>query len=624
MADFDLSKFKNLKPSQKRYERRINYLNSIGLNTQHIEETVKEASINLNEGVKSFVVYGEPQSGKTEMMIALTAKLLDEGYKIIIVLLNDIIQLLNQNLERFRKSNIDPHPVNFLEILEEEIGDKNWIIFCKKNNKDLKKLIDKLHNHIRQGLVIIDDEADYASPNAKINRQIRTAINNSIFQLLGREGGRGIYIGVTATPARLDLNNTFDNISEKWVCFNPHEEYVGKEVFFPLDYRPVKFRVETLPDKGDDPKYLQEAIKNFLVNVAYINLYEDEVKDRIQSNGKREINFSFLVHTSGRREDHTRDHHTVLKVFDILSDENSSLYGRYVESLHTIAESKYGSPYADEIVKFILMNRARKAIVKLNTDRLTDTDMTDPLSLFTIAIGGNIISRGVTFNNLLGMFFTRDVKHRMQQDTYIQRARMFGNRNNYIKFFELWIPQSLYLDWHKCFVYHYLSLEAIRTERQAPVWISDNRVVPLASSSIDKRAVVIDRGEMYFGKFIYSSELEDILNRDEDSIKKLTKINNKFGEQAFPLYVINFIKSWGIPYEGCIAIHSIRRVREDSDYHDDLYRKRGVIGGEDIKNFPQAVHHIMVITNTYSQARVVYRYVGKVQFLKKLKRRLGV
>ena len=61
---------------------------------------------------------------------------------------------------------------------------------------------------------------------------------------------------------------------------------------------------------------------------------------------------------------------------------------------------------------------------------------------------GNIVSRGVTFPNLLSMFFTRDVKHRLQQDTYIQRARMFGARGKYLKHFELTIPSQLYTDWH--------------------------------------------------------------------------------------------------------------------------------------------------------------------------------
>ena len=41
------------------------------------------------------------------------------------------------------------------------------------------------------------------------------------------------------------------------------------------------------------------------------------------------------------------------------------------------------------------------------------------------------------------MFFTRGVKTIMQQDTYIQRARMFGNRGEEAKNFELTIPNAI-------------------------------------------------------------------------------------------------------------------------------------------------------------------------------------
>jgi len=44
-----------------------------------IEITVEETIKNINEGATRLAIYGEPQSGKTEMMICLTARLLDEG-----------------------------------------------------------------------------------------------------------------------------------------------------------------------------------------------------------------------------------------------------------------------------------------------------------------------------------------------------------------------------------------------------------------------------------------------------------------------------------------------------------------------------------------------------------------
>lgn len=77
------------------------------------------------------------------MMILLSAKLLDVGYKIVIVLINDNVDLLRQNLKRFSESGLDPTPKDFNEIIDPNvsIGNQEWIIFCKKNSKDMQKLL---------------------------------------------------------------------------------------------------------------------------------------------------------------------------------------------------------------------------------------------------------------------------------------------------------------------------------------------------------------------------------------------------------------------------------------------------------------------------------------------------
>lgn len=616
LENFNIERFKNLSQENNRFEKRINYLKCHNLEVSNIEKTVKDSIGNIQERVNSFIIYGEPQSGKTEMMVALTAKLIDLGYKIIIVLLNDNIALLDQNLQRFRDAGFDPTPVNILEILEENIGNKRWVIFSKKNINDLKKLIDKVENIPNK--IIIDDEADFASPNALVNKNDRTKINKAIYELLNREG---IYIGVTATPARLDLNNTFDNITEKWVYFNPHNEYVGKDIFFPMDLsKSLEYQLKLLPDKGDDPKYLQEAIMRFLINVGFINLY---IKAGADSNSWRYDNFSFLIHTSGKTADHKKDQENTYKLFDVLSNDSNSHFESKVKKMYEISCNKFGKEKSNNIIQFILKNINSKNIVLMNSKRKTDTDPGKPPALFTIAIGGNIISRGMTFNNLLGMFFTRDVKHKLQQDTYIQRARMFGNRKSYLDYFELCIPETLYLDWHKCFVYHYLSLESIKLQKIAPIWISDYRTRPVAGSSIDRKTVVIDNGEMYFSKFKYDVKIHKIIEQRILEIDKLKNINQQFGEEILPNYVIKFIKEYKEPYEGYLVIHKIRKVNRDSkdpEYHDSLYRERGVFGGHDISRYPLAVHHVMILLNTFGDSRIVYKYNARVEFFKNIKK----
>ena len=148
---FDINKFRVATPKSARYARQLSRLRDDKKYTESIEKAVEGAIKNIHaQQSRSFVVYGEPQSGKTEMMICLTARLLDEGHKIIIVLLNDSVQLLNQNLDRFRRSTIDPAPKNFSEILDPSIaiGDSEWIIFAKKNSRDLEKLINKIGNGV--------------------------------------------------------------------------------------------------------------------------------------------------------------------------------------------------------------------------------------------------------------------------------------------------------------------------------------------------------------------------------------------------------------------------------------------------------------------------------------------
>lgn len=613
MANFDINKFKNAISKSSRYERQISRLRDSGLYLESIKRAVEETVISMEKS-SSFVIYGEPQSGKTEMMICLTAKLLDEGHKIIIILLNDSVQLLNQNLDRFRRSTIDPAPNNFSEILDSGvvIGESEWIIFAKKNSSDLRKLLGKIGNHSAK--VIIDDEADYATPNAKVNNGEVTKINELVGKLLEKGG---IYIGVTATPARLDLNNTFENENEQWVDFPSHPEYTGQDVFFPTTLakiRDIKYQRKLLPDTGDDPHYLRDALFRFFGNVANLNL----------NINKSEKNYCMLVHTSGKKVDHSEDYKQIIKIISCLKNRNDKDFDRYVSEIwHTI--SKIYPEQENKIIYYILDQIGRSDVVVLNSDRIVEDARraTSPSTPFTITIGGNIVSRGVTFENLLSMFFTRDVKHKIQQDTYIQRARMFGARNSYLSHFELTIPEKLYFDWQKCFVFHRLSLSAIKSGKGSPVWLEDGRIRPASASSINKATVDIESGEMGFEIFDFNPEIEEIVNNDGiQPLQKLKKIASIVGDNRIHPYLVDFIEAFAPNGDMSLVIHPIRSVRKETEYHDTLERTRGIFGSEaSIKEYPDAYHHILIVKNTLGKARMIYKYVGNITMIKKHNRR---
>jgi Type III restriction enzyme, res subunit len=232
LTELDLGKLRAAATHKDRYQQQLKRLAALKKQTSCIEAAVSKASENIRAGTRSFIIYGEPQSGKTEMMICLTAKLVDTGSRFVIHLLNDSVQLLQQNLDRFQRSSLSPAAKNFSDVLDPDISLRtgDHIIFCKKNASDLSKLINKTRNI--HGKVIVDDEADYATPNARVNKGEVTRINHLIGELIASDG---IYIGVTATPARLDLNNTFENDNEQWVNFPPHNAYTGQDVFFPID-----------------------------------------------------------------------------------------------------------------------------------------------------------------------------------------------------------------------------------------------------------------------------------------------------------------------------------------------------------------------------------------------------
>lgn len=616
---FDINKFINKQHISNRYSKRIQSLKNQGRQTDCIEKAVDGALTNIKQGnTRSFVIYGEPQSGKTEMMIALTARLLDEGHKIIIHLLNDNVSLLEQNLYRFQNSGLAPSPRNYAEIMDPviDIGDKEWVIFCKKNGSNLNNLIQKV-GHI-DGKVIIDDEADYASPNAKVNKGDKTKINELIEKLLKKTG---VYIGVTATPARLDLNNTFENNHEKWVDFPPHEKYTGQDVFFPLSLN-HEFGITFIPDTaGDDPKWCRDALFSFLVNVAYLNSHPEI------HNGPQ--NYSFLVHTSGIKADHKKDYQDIQKVFGILSEPENKDYKKYVEKLWNLAESRYAGE-GNDITTYVLENVGCRNIVVMNSAKEFEKNhksATSPSTIFTIVIGGNIVSRGMTFDNLLSMYFTRDVKHKIQQDTYIQRARMFGSRN-YLQFFELTIPESLYLDWHRCFIFHRLSLMAIKSNKGAPVWLEDGRIGATASASVDKSTVSIDAGEMGLGMFDYNAKkanLEAIVVNGNTTTGKLKELHALLGEEHFPAFMLDFVDQFSPLGEGSIMIHPAQSIVTSvaGTDQDNISRKKGFMGGALYTGNKQVNHHFRVLYNGKGNARLFYKYSGSIKFLKNVKDKDG-
>lgn len=579
----------------------------------------------LEAGARSFVIYGEPQSGKTEFMIALVCKLLDQGKKTIFVIMNDNTELETQNFDRFHMAQeLNPTPERDWQILGMDKSNlqtiKQRIIFCRKNARNLEKLIHACR--FMEDRVIIDDEADYATPNAKINKDDFTAINQGVERLGGLgENGQGIYIGVTATPARLDLNNTFLNDSKDWVFLNSHDNYKGRKFFFPLtqterldsDYKLVK-----LPDDTDNPKLLRHAVFRFLIRVAILNSPADSDNTA----------YSMLVHTAGKTNDHLIDEKELLKVLQILSDMHHSKLTQYTNELLTIASNLALMHRSDcspeDLVLYVLQNIGRSEVLVINhkNDSGNVKRAGNPKAMFTFAVGGNIVSRGLTFENLLTFYFSRTVKGKLQQNTYIQRARMFGNRP-YSEYFELCVPENLFNQWATVFADHEVSLRLARAGAYQHVQSKGTAVID--AGAIDKAHVTKESSERVVGStFTLTEELEQkLLNTDGlRPISLLTELIAKglLKEENFPDSLVKYLKEVSASNESDILL--VFRIEKDGSkvmqnierYSDGdsltITRPRGGIVHAMLNkrdSYASNRHFILPIKNANGQARFLYK-----------------
>jgi hypothetical protein len=595
---------------RNQYAKQLNRIVAGGQKTDCIDDAVTGVIASLqSHRSRALVVYGDPQSGKTEMMICLTARLLDQGSRTIVHLMNDSVDLLMQNLDRFKLAGLAPAPRNASDLANSPlVAGHHAILFCKKNAKDLTKLIESLK---RAGpVVVVDDEADYATPNAKVNKREKTRINELVERLFGQNGA---YIGVTATPARLNLNSTFKNSTETWVNFRPHDAYTGQDVFFPLEGTPG-FRLNQIAGRGT-PEDARQALARFLVTVAHLNI---EATREARSEG----NYSFLVHTSGKTDDHKVDRGVIEDAMTALISQSGKAYRKFADVVHKAALSLFPNESADELAAYVIANASRSAFIVLNSkrDRASAGDKpTVPTCPFTVIIGGNIVSRGVTFPNLLSMFFTRDVKTKLQQDTYIQRARMFGARGAYLPHFELTIPRQLYSDWHRCFVFHRLALQAIRDNKVPPVWIGDPRISIAATSSIDRGTVDLNKGEMSFQIFESADigELDGIVQGAPTDLNTLRRLAELLGS-AVPKYLIDYLEADLKRPPSSLAIHTAGSIeRYATADRQTISRTKGFIGTPQLEEgrFGAVKHHIKIMHDGAGRGRVFYKNLGGIQFV---------
>ena len=440
------------------------------------------------------LVVGYVQSGKTANMTAVIAKALDAGYNTVLVLAGLTNKLRYQTQLRLYEDLVKRNPLHWQVLTPNKIdsdyrapplggilshADKAQLAVIKKNVSPLQQLrqaIEKTHASAlrRLRILIIDDECDQASVNSARNELDMTAINQRIRELLKMLPAVS-YVGYTATPFANVLINPYtveglelDDLypSEFMTVLEAPERYFGTETLFgrsPVDQDNLqpeeegldmirlipdedeqRLRPASMKDKDDFrpemTQSLKEAILYFLCCCAVRRSRRDADK-----------HMTMLVHTSPYVILHDRVASLIGGWCDVnrdnLADRNSEL-GQQLTSIWVAEKGRLPLDITeapavsmDEIWAHIPDVLAALEFPVENGSSEDRIDYTGPSKTY-IVVGGSILARGLTLENLMVSYFLRSTN---QYDTLLQMGRWFGYRIGYEDLPRIWTTEDLRL-----------------------------------------------------------------------------------------------------------------------------------------------------------------------------------
>lgn len=492
------------------------------------------------------LVAGQVQSGKTGNYTGLIAKALDNGYKLIVVLAGVHNSLRSQTQARIdagilgfdtrairqaAKANDSTRvgvgklsgPRLFVNSFTSSADDGDFRLSVAQNmgvvpgGADPIVLVIKKHKSILENLyawatlltrekdpksgkfkvprvpvLVIDDEADYASVNTKHPRAGEeevdpSAINGLIRRFLDTFD-RTAYVAYTATPFANIFIDPEGEHSEKGedlfprsfvVNLPPPSNYVGPERVFGLkedtanaieevEPLPIVRKVTDydtwLPDKhrandavpiGDLPQSLKDSIIIFLMAGA-VRRWRGQI-------GKHH---SMLVHVTRFTDVQKSVARQITDFLDevrrrfrygeggdpLLKEQVRRLYeSDFLPTSASMSNDPELSPLIGPLPSFqqLWSNTAQIAdVTKIHVVNGKSDDVLEyidhPEGISVIAVGGDKLSRGLTLEGLCVSYYLRASK---MYDTLMQMGRWFGYRPGYLDLCRLYTTTGL-IDWY--------------------------------------------------------------------------------------------------------------------------------------------------------------------------------
>lgn len=363
-----------------------------------------------------------------------------------------------------------------------QLSDKKqkFIIVCKKETTNLaylNELFDRDPVMCDKRVLICDDEADFAS-RAYLERKKELTLLKIAEQIeeLRKKPHYCRYLQITATPYSLYLQpdgtiKLRDGEASSWLprytgLVPIHDKYVGGKQYYVLSeddesmysclYEEVSEECIGILSARNDFYLQHNAHSEMLKPLSYavISYLFGAAIRRIQLRKKEDKKYksSCLIHCEISKQNHAWQEkviteiieavkkavlekgNTDLHILDLESDAYESLrISNELANKQNLINEKFPSfGEVEAEIKHILQHNDYTINV-VNSDEPVKTMLNEQGQLnlertLNFFIGGSILDRGITIDNMLCFFYGRDPK-KFQMDTVLQHARMYGARD---------------------------------------------------------------------------------------------------------------------------------------------------------------------------------------------------
>jgi hypothetical protein len=434
------------------------------------------------------LVLGYVQSGKTANFTATISKAADVGFRVFLVFSGLTNSLRQQTQDRLNKElvavsptrwhtwtdsdkDIGDFPFNMVAMLSNK--EARHLAVVKKNGPRLRRLLRMLtkgvDSRLRQDcpILIIDDECDQASVNASGISDKMTAINKLLRELITKLP-RAAYIGYTATPyanVLIDPAYPEDLYPRDFIVALPKPpQYFGAERLFGRDLLDADevppaesgldmirlIKEEEIPElRPPSREHKDSFVLSITESLAKAINYYWLATAAKAARGLGGSHSCMLIHTTVYAQSHVNAkpvvEQFVLELGQAIDRRDRSVLAKlkalWLEEQQSVPAGLLGlQPLSfEELVMHLAGAEARPVVVVENAISDARLSFAEPGRRY-IVIGGNVLARGLTIEELVVSYFLRTAS---QYDTLMQMGRWFGYRIGYEDLPRIWMTAEM-------------------------------------------------------------------------------------------------------------------------------------------------------------------------------------